>query len=139
MFLKIAPFPSHFSNSSLYRFIKATVSQLKTPFSGIIFFKFGTTIRHFVAYLSQKFRDVQAESKGVMDQDTQLCVSGQESRGYTSVIFTGTANSPFSTPHISITTGPISIKFTYSLPTINTTLHTIFKSNQLSSLGDICS
>ena len=32
---------------------------------------------------------------------------------HTSVLFTGTAKSPFSTPHISITTGPISIKFSY--------------------------
>ena len=31
---------------------------------------------------------------------------------HTSVLFTGTAKSPFSTPHISITTGPVSIKFT---------------------------
>ena len=35
---------------------------------------------------------------------------------HTSVLFTGTAKSPFSTPHISITTGPISIKFTYFMP-----------------------
>ena len=28
---------------------------------------------------------------------------------HTSVLFTGTASSPFSTPHISITTGPISV------------------------------
>ena len=32
------------------------------------------------------------------------------------VLFTGTANSPFSAPRISITTGPISIKFTYFMP-----------------------
>ena len=31
----------------------------------------------------------------------------------TNVLFTGTANSPFSTPCIYISTGPISIKFTY--------------------------
>ena len=36
----------------------------------------------------------------------------------TSVLFTGAANSPFSPPHISKTTGPISIKFTYSMPSI---------------------
>ena len=63
-------------------------------------------------------------------QDTRLCVSGQRRRAahikthgrvsaakedvrHTSVLFTGTAKSPFSTPHTSITTGPISIKFTY--------------------------
>ena len=39
---------------------------------------------------------------------------------HTSVLFTGTAKSPFSTPHIFITTGPISIKFTYFIPSIKT-------------------
>ena len=53
---------------------------------------------------------------------------------HTSVLFTGTAKSPFSTPHISITTGPISIKFTYFMPSIYTTLHTKFEENWLSSL-----
>ena len=53
---------------------------------------------------------------------------------HTSILFTGTAKSPFSTPHISITTGPISIKFTYFMPSIYTTLHTKFEENQLSSL-----
>ena len=53
---------------------------------------------------------------------------------HTSVLFTGTAKSPFSTPHISITTGPISIKFTYFMPSIYTTLHTKFEENRLSSL-----
>ena len=40
----------------------------------------------------------------------------------TSVLFTGTANLLFSTPRISITTGPISIKFTYFMPSIYATL-----------------
>ena len=53
---------------------------------------------------------------------------------HTSVLFTGTAKSPFSTPHTSITLGPISIKFTYFMPSIYTTLHTKFEENQLSSL-----
>ena len=57
---------------------------------------------------------------------------------HTSVLFTGTAKSPFSTHHISITTGLISIKFTYFMPSINTTLHTKFEKNRLSSLQDIC-
>ena len=52
----------------------------------------------------------------------------------TSVLFTGTAKSPFLTPHISITTGPISIKFTYCMPSIYTTLHAKFEENRLSSL-----
>ena len=55
----------------------------------------------------------------------------------TSVLFTGTTKSPFSTPHISITTGPISIKFTYFMPFIYTTLHTTFEENWLSILRDI--
>ena len=37
---------------------------------------------------------------------------------HTCVLFTRTTNLPFSTPHISITTGPISIKFTYFMPYI---------------------
>ena len=40
---------------------------------------------------------------------------------HTSVLFTGTANSPFSTPHISIATGPISIKLIYFMSFIYTT------------------
>ena len=36
----------------------------------------------------------------------------------TSVLFTGATNSPFSPPHISITTALISIKFAYSMPSI---------------------
>ena len=46
---------------------------------------------------------------------------------HTSVLFTGTAKSPFSTPHISIHTRPISIKFTYVIPYIYTTLHIKFE------------
>ena len=34
----------------------------------------------------------------------------------TSVLLTGTANLPFSTPRISMTIGPISIKYTYLSP-----------------------
>ena len=45
---------------------------------------------------------------------THGCVSAaKKDVRHTSVLFTGTAKSPFLTPHISITTGPISIKFTY--------------------------
>ena len=52
----------------------------------------------------------------------------------TSVLFTGTidnrtANSPFSTPHISISTGLISIKFTYFILSIYMTLRTKFERN----------
>ena len=58
---------------------------------------------------------------------------------HTSVLFTGTANLPFSTPHISITTGPLSIKFTYFMPSIYATLNTKFERNWLNTLRDICS
>ena len=60
--------------------------------------------------------------------------AAKEVMWHTSVLFTGTAKSPFSTPHISITTGPISIKLTYFMPSIYTTLHTKFEEHQLSSL-----
>ena len=60
--------------------------------------------------------------------------AAKEVMWHTSVLFTGTAKSPFSTPHISITTGPISIKLTYFMPSIYTTLHTKFEENRLSSL-----
>ena len=43
------------------------------------------------------------------------------------VLLTGSANLLFSTPHIYITTGSISIKFTYFMPSIYTTLHTTFE------------
>ena len=57
---------------------------------------------------------------------------------HTSVLFTGIAKSPFSTPYISITTGPISIKFTYFMSSIHMTLHTKFEENRFSSLRDMC-
>ena len=57
----------------------------------------------------------------------------------TSVLFTGTANSPFATPHISITIGPISIKLKYFIPSVYATLHTKCEGNQPNSLRDMCS
>ena len=39
------------------------------PSHGLISFKFGTPIRHFVAYLILKFGDVSIESKGVTDDN----------------------------------------------------------------------
>ena len=44
--------------SSSHRFTNVAFSQPKAPFSWIDFFKFGTPIRYFVAYLSLKFGDV---------------------------------------------------------------------------------
>ena len=58
---------------------------------------------------------------------------------HTSVLFTGTTNSPFSTPGISITTEPISMTFMYFMPSIYATLHTKLKRNRLSSSRDMCS
>ena len=51
---------------------------------------------------------------------------------HTSVLFTGTTKSLFSTPHISIT-GPISIKFIYFMSSIYMTWRTKFEENQPSS------
>ena len=54
---------------------------------------------------------------------------------HTSVLFTGTAKLPFSTPCISITTGLISMKFTYFIPYIYVTLHTKFERNRPSRVN----
>ena len=50
---------------------------------------------------------------------------------HTSVLFTGTTNLPFSTPLISLATGPISF-----MPSIYATLHIKFEENQPSSSRD---
>ena len=72
--------------------------------------------------------------------NTHGCVSvAKKAMWCRSVLFTGTANSPFSTPCISITTLPISIKFTYFMPCTYATLHTKFERKQPSSSRDICS
>ena len=61
---------------------------------------------------------------------THGCVSpAKKDLQHTSVLFTGTAKAPFSTPHISITNGLISIKFTYFMPSMYKTLHTKFEKN----------
>ena len=71
-------------------------------------------------------------SKDTSTIKTHGCVpAAKEDVWHTSVLFTGTAKSPFSTPHISITTGPISIKFTHFMPCIYMTLHTKFEENRL--------
>ena len=43
---------------------------------------------------------------------------------HTSVLFIGTINSLFPIPHMSITTGPISMKITHFMPFIYAVLHT---------------
>ena len=60
--------------------------------------------------------------------------AAKEDVWHTSVLFTGTTKLPFSTPHISITTGLISIRFTYFMPFIYMTLHTKFEEHWLSIL-----
>ena len=65
MLLKIAQFSSHFSSSS-HRFNTIPLSQIKQPSPLSISFKFGTLIRHIVAYLNPNFGDVSAEFEGVM-------------------------------------------------------------------------
>ena len=55
----------------------------------------------------------------------------------TSVLFTGTTNSPFLMPCISITTRLISIKFTYFMPSVYAILHTKFEENWPSSSQDV--
>ena len=55
---------------------------------------------------------------------THGCVSAAKKAMWrTSVLFTVTPNSPFSTPRISIATGMIYIKFTNFMSSIYTTLH----------------
>ena len=61
---------------------------------------------------------------------THRVSSAKKDVWHTSVLITGTAKSPFSTPHISITTAPISIKCTYFMPMI---LHTTLEGNRSSS------
>ena len=51
----------------------------------------------------------------------------------TSVLFTGTTNLSFSTPCISITAEPISLKFIYFISSIHATPHAKFEENQPSS------
>ena len=59
---------------------------------------------------------------------THGCVSvAKKAVWCTGVLFTGTANLLFSTPCISITAGVISIKFTYYMLSMCTTLHTLLK------------
>ena len=66
--------------------------------------------------------------------NTRSCVNGQESCVMHNVLFTVTAYSLFSTPRISITTGLISIEFTYFMPSIYLTLHTKFEGNLCSTV-----
>ena len=53
------------------------------------------------------------------------------------MLFTGITISPLSTPHISITTAPISTKFAYFMSSIYTSFDIKFEQNQISSLQDM--
>ena len=55
----------------------------------------------------------------------------------TSVLYKGTTTLLFSTPHTSITTELISIKFTHFMSPIYATLQTKFEKNRPSSLRDV--
>ena len=68
MLLKIAQFSSHFSSSS-HRFNTIPLNQKKHTCSLSISFKFGTLIRHILAYLRLKFGDVYTEFEGVIDDN----------------------------------------------------------------------
>ena len=93
-----------------------------------------TTIRVQSKHLAMKFNFFLYSDKLIK---THTCVSAaKKAVWHTSVLITGTANLPFSTSRISITTWLISMKFTYFMHTIYATLHTKFEGNWPSSLGD---
>ena len=75
-------------------------------------------------------------SQNLSSRHTVVCQQPRKQCG-AKVFFTGIANSPFSTPCISITTALICFKFTYYMPSIYTTLHTKCERNQLSSSLDV--
>ena len=71
------------------------------------------------------------------DQDTRLCVSGQERHKTHSVLFTGSRKFLISTPCISGNTQWIFIKFTHFMLYIYITLYIKFERNQVSGEQDI--
>ena len=92
-----------------------------------------TTIRVQSKHLAMKFNFFLYSDKLIK---THGCVSvAKKAVWHTSVLITGIANLPFSTPRISITTTLISMKFTYFMHTIHATLHTKFEGNWPSSSG----
>ena len=61
---------------------------------------------------------------------THSCVpAAKKAIWRTSVLFPGTVNSPISTPHISVTTTLISIKFTHFMASLYAAIHTKFERN----------
>ena len=83
--------------------------------------------RYYIATGMQDVHTIQGMQKPLYIKTHGRVSAAKEVMWHTSVLFTGTAKSPFSTPHISITTGPISMKFIYFMPSIYTTLHTKFE------------
>ena len=68
VFLKIAPFSSHFF-FLFTPFCKSNVKPTKDTLLVDMFLKFGIPIRNYVTYVSIKFGDTQFESKGVMNDN----------------------------------------------------------------------
>ena len=67
-------------------------------------------------------------------------LAAKKAMWWTSVLFTGVINSPFSTPHTPVTTRLIFIIFTHFMSSIYTTLYIPNnEGNRPSSLKDMCS
>ena len=73
----------------------------------------------------------------ICHQDTRHMSAAKKAIWCTNVFFAGTANSPFSTPRFSVTTGLICYKVTYFMLSIYATLHTKFERNWLSSSRNV--
>ena len=73
--------------------------------------------------------------KPAWSRHTVVCKRSKNMQ-HTSVLFTGNSKSPFSSPHISITTGPICIKFACFMPSIYMTF--IQKMKKIRVVCEIC-
>ena len=96
-------------------------------------------LQHISGYISAKWQTIKHENYRFDSYNikTHSCVSlAKKAVKHTTVLFTGITNSPFSIL-VSITTWPISIKFTYVLSSIYTTLPNIFDGNPPCSLQDL--
>ena len=91
----------------------------------------GTAHPRASAYISGKAQ------MPVLSRHMVMCQRPRKMCG-TQVCYLQESLSNNSTPHISKTTEPISIKFTYFMPSIYMTLQSKFKENWFSSLRDIC-
>ena len=84
-----------------------------------------------VTLLDTHRRDLFSPQKPMIIKTHGCVLVAKKDVWHTSVLFTGTAKSLFSTPHISITTGPLNLHI------LCPTLHTKFEENQISSLRDM--